>query len=58
MKKKILCFILATLMVIATLPISVFAAEIAAAAEKNAPPVVSVSSLYTYKETDPNELRA
>ena len=46
------------LMLFATLPISVFAAEIADAVEENAAPVVSVSSLYSYKESDPNEFRA
>jgi hypothetical protein len=49
---------LATLMLIGTLPLSVFATEIAAVIEENAPPVVSVSSLYSYRESDPNELRA
>ena len=58
MKKKILCVILALLMLLTTLPLSVFASEVAKAVEEASPPKVSVSSLYTYKETDPNELRA
>lgn len=46
------------LMLITTLPLSVFASAIAEAAETNALPVVSVSSLYSYSESNPNELRA
>ena len=46
------------LMLFATLPISVFAAEIARVIEENTSPVVSVASRYSYKESDPKEFRA
>ena len=58
MKKKILSFTLVMLMLFATLPISVFAEEIETVAEANTSPVVSVSSLYSYNESDTNEFRA
>ena len=63
MKKKILSFILATLLIILSLPLSAFANEIANVIDENAPPVVSVSSLHYYEETSyrityPNEFRA
>ena len=58
MKKKILCFILAALVLVCSLPLTAFASEIARSTEENSSPLVSVSSLYFYDEGDPNELRA
>lgn len=58
MKKKTVSFILAVLMSICALPLTVFAEEIARAVEENAPPVVSVSSLYSYDGGLPAEFRA
>ena len=56
MKKRILCFIVAALMLLTALPISVFASNVIKTTKK---PIVSVSSLYKYnKETDPKEFRA
>jgi hypothetical protein len=53
MKKKILCFILAMLMLVGTLPLSVFAEKVSSAVEGLADnddslPVVIVESLYSY----------
>ena len=45
-------------MLLATCPLSVVASALERAAEENAPPVVCVSSLYSYSERDPNEFRA
>ena len=58
MKKKILSFILVMLMLFATIPISVFASEIAEVIEENSSPVVSISSLYSYNGSDIKEFRA
>ena len=58
MIKKILCLILATLMVIAVLPISVLASEVARATEDNSLPLVNLSSLYSYNDGNLNEFRA
>ena len=58
MKKKILCLILAVLLLMGTLPLSVLAAEVRNAASQNTKPVVTVTSLYSYSETSPNEFRA
>jgi hypothetical protein len=46
------------LMIFAALPTSVFAEEIAKVAEEDASPVVSISSLYSYNESDTKEFRA
>lgn len=45
-------------MLFATLPISVLAAEVNAVIEEDTTPVVSVTSLYSYQESDPKETRA
>ena len=58
MKKKILCLILAVLLLMGTLPLSVFADTISDAAQQNTKPNVTVTSLYSYSETSPNEFRA
>ena len=58
MKKKILCLILAVLLLMGTLPLSVFADAISDATQQNAKPSVIVTSLYSYSETSPNEFRA
>ena len=58
MIKKILCLILATLMIIAVLPISVLASEVAKATVDNSLPVVNLSSLYSYSNGNLNEFRA
>ena len=58
MKKKILCLILAVLLLMGTLPLSVLAAEVRDAVSQNTKPSVTVTSLYSYSETSPNEFRA
>ena len=58
MIKKILCLILATLMIIAALPISVLASEVAKATENTSLPVVNLTSLYSYNDGNINEFRA
>jgi hypothetical protein len=58
MKRKILCFILAMLMIIPMLPLSVMAAAIAEVIDDISLPVVSVSSLHSYDEGIVNQFRA
>ena len=58
MKKKILCLILAVLLLMGTLPLSVLAAEVRDAVSQNTKPKVTITSLYSYSETNPNEFRA
>jgi hypothetical protein len=62
MKKKIFCFVLALLMLMGTLPLSVFAAaieEVAGASRDSTGPVVRVtSSLHFYDDGRPEEFRA
>ena len=59
MKKKILCFMLAVLTLLTTLPLSVFASEIVRAVDNGSTPVVSVSSRYAYdKDNNLSEYRA
>ena len=58
MKKKILSFILALLILMGTLPLSVLAAEVRDAVSQNTKPKVTVTSLYSYSDSRPNEFRA
>ena len=58
MKKKILSLILAVLILMGALPLSVLAAEVRDAVSQNTKPNVTVTSLYSYSETSPNEFRA
>ena len=54
MKKKLLCLILAVVIMICSLPLSVLAEELA----KNTPPMVSVKSQHSYPGGTEGEFRA
>ena len=59
MKKRIICFILMALMIISSMPISVFADEVAKVIEENSTPIVRLESMYVYdKEKNDEEFRA